>query len=144
MGIGCSYGSLLYHKIIKHFLWRLMRHCLPTRTNLHSKNVQCPLDCVHYNSGIENEWQLFLPCKHVQYIWKVSHLWHIIEHKWDNDGSFHDLIFEILSVSTPEIRSRIGTILWCIQKDQNNKLWDHVEISPNHGFIISHAIFVSM
>lgn len=40
---------------IKHFLWRLFRGCLPTKSNLRNKHVLCPIVCVSCEANIENE-----------------------------------------------------------------------------------------
>jgi len=83
---------------IKHFLWRLLRGCLLTRSNLRKKQILCPLIglCLLQNKIIENEWHLFLACDHAQHIWLEAILGNLIEQKWDNVENFHSLIFHLL------------------------------------------------
>ena len=57
---------------IKHFLWRLLRGCLATQSNLIRKNVKCPLTCVCCDVNIENEWHLFFVCDHAQNCWQAA------------------------------------------------------------------------
>lgn len=88
--------NLVVPQRIKHFTWRLLRKCIPTRSNLRKKNILYPLHCVCCDSNIENEWHLFLACDHARLIWQAADLWNLAEHRWDNADNFHDFMFDFL------------------------------------------------
>jgi hypothetical protein len=50
----------------KYLLWRLCRECLPTRSRLRSRFVQCPVDCPLCSSHEETDLHLFFYCETVK------------------------------------------------------------------------------
>jgi hypothetical protein len=56
--------SLQLPQKMKHFCWRLLRLCLPTRFNLHCRGVSCPTTCVLCDDAVEDEMHLFFGCAH--------------------------------------------------------------------------------
>lgn len=64
---------------IKHFLWRVLRCCLPTRERLSQKGIQWPSVCVYCLNNIENSWHIFLNCPRARQVWEKAGLWHIIQ-----------------------------------------------------------------
>lgn len=64
---------------IKHFCWRLLRCCLPTRFNLQGRGVNCQSTCVVCNNDIEDEMHMFLHCTFAINCWKEANLWGKIE-----------------------------------------------------------------
>lgn len=61
---------------IKFFIWRLLRGCLPTRSNLREKHINCNIECVCCESNIEHEWHLFISRDHAKQFWLHADLWH--------------------------------------------------------------------
>lgn len=59
---------------VRHFLWRALRGCLPTRQRLILKGVQCPYDCCHCSNHLENEWHIFVACDKAQEFWQCANL----------------------------------------------------------------------
>lgn len=47
---------------VKTFLWKIVHGCLPLWENLHYKGVDCPLDCLQWDRGIEDVWHCFGCC----------------------------------------------------------------------------------
>lgn len=47
---------------VKLLLWRACRDCIPTRGQLQSRGVICPLQCVLCDRDIENPWHTFITC----------------------------------------------------------------------------------
>jgi hypothetical protein len=68
------WGMQITHKL-KHFYWRLLRGCIPTRFNLHNRGVACETMCALYNGAIEDELHLFIDCPHAIFCWKEVNLW---------------------------------------------------------------------
>ncbi|KHN34921.1 hypothetical protein glysoja_004687, partial [Glycine soja] len=101
-------------------LWRLLRGCLPTRSNLRTKHIPC----VCCEGNIENEWHLFLSCEFAQSIWVEADLWNFVEQKWSNTIDFHSFFFYLMQDSSPHVGAKIGVILWCMWKNRNSKLWE--------------------
>jgi hypothetical protein len=50
----------------KHLLWRICRDCLPTRTRLRNRYVQCPEECPLCLTHVEDDWHLFFNCEAVK------------------------------------------------------------------------------
>jgi hypothetical protein len=47
----------------KHLLWRLCKGCLPTRTRLKERHVQCPIICPICELEEEDDWHFTLGCE---------------------------------------------------------------------------------
>jgi hypothetical protein len=82
---------------LKHFCWRMLCNCLPTRLNLHRRGVPCQLDCVLCSSEVEDKMHLFLDCDQAVQCWKEANSWHKLEHHQRQSGSFSTIIFSILT-----------------------------------------------
>ncbi|KAG4398676.1 hypothetical protein AAZX31_08G088500 [Glycine max] len=61
-------------------------------------------------------------------------LWNIIEQKWDSGDRFLSFIFTLLQESIPQIRVKIGAVLWCIWKTRNTKLWEQISTTPRVAY----------
>lgn len=54
---------------IKHFVWRVLRCCLPTRERLQQKGIHCPPGCVFCPNEIESSWHIFISCLKAKQVW---------------------------------------------------------------------------
>lgn len=45
---------------VKHFIWKILRCCLPMRCNLRSKGVTCPIICSYCECNPENEFHILV------------------------------------------------------------------------------------
>lgn len=63
---------------IKHFLWRVLRGCLPSRTNLCSKGIQCPSNCDFCSTHFKFDWHSIIECEMTREFCETAHLWHLI------------------------------------------------------------------
>jgi hypothetical protein len=54
--------SLEVPPMVKNFIWRMLRDCLPTRSKLITKKVQCPQTCTRCEGYNENSWHFFGTC----------------------------------------------------------------------------------
>ncbi|RZC11331.1 hypothetical protein D0Y65_011502 [Glycine soja] len=77
---------------INHFLWRVLRQCLPTRARLITKGVECPLHCYFCSQSYENEWHIFFACDKAKEVWQAAGLWHLIHPKAGSAEGFKDLL----------------------------------------------------
>ncbi|MCI33786.1 ribonuclease H protein, partial [Trifolium medium] len=60
----------------KHLLWRICKECLPTRTRLRNRYVQCPVDCPLCLSEPEEDWHMFFECEGSKDAWNIMGLNH--------------------------------------------------------------------
>lgn len=60
---------------IKHFVWRSLKDCLPTRQRFLSKEVSYSPSCCFCYHVYENEWHLFICCEKAKQIWTATGLW---------------------------------------------------------------------
>lgn len=109
----------------KHFLWRLLRECLPTRHRLIHKGVNCSRECVFCSSNPENYWLLFFDFPTAKLFLQAAGLWTQTEEKICTVADTNDLIFSLLQQLAPDISAN---------SSRNEKLWKEVDIAP-HIFI---------
>lgn len=112
---------------IKHFLWRFLRGCLPTRENPRKKNVICPLEFMCCGSHIENEWHIFLACDHEKKYQSKLIYGRKLRKIGMKKESFSPFIFNLLHDSSSNLRAKIGAILWSFWKCRNTKSWDNLD-----------------
>lgn len=99
---------------IKHFLWRALRGCLPTRQRLILKGVQFPHDCCFCLNYMENEWHIFIACDTAHFFWQCADLLNIIEPLANSAEGFWELIFNLLDTQPDHTMNKISIILWAI------------------------------
>ncbi|GAU22577.1 hypothetical protein TSUD_93450 [Trifolium subterraneum] len=58
----------------RHLLWRLCRGCLPTRSRLLERRVECTLNCPVCDEEIEDELHIFFRCAVAQDSWSAAGL----------------------------------------------------------------------
>jgi hypothetical protein len=63
---------------IKNFIWRLCQNCIPTRTRLLEKGVNCSGDCVLCDADIEDNMHIFMSCNINKQVWYKTGLWNTI------------------------------------------------------------------
>ncbi|GAU38127.1 hypothetical protein TSUD_318140 [Trifolium subterraneum] len=108
---------------IKNFIWRLCRNCIPTRTRLLQKGVNCPCNCVLCDDETEDSLHVFMFCDTVKQAWYNTGLWPIIQQRLTGDNNMAELVFSILQVLASEQMSIFVTVLWSMWQSRNNKLW---------------------
>lgn len=125
---------------VKSFLWRLCRNCIPVRTRLQRKGVQCPMSCVRCDSEPETSWHVFLDCPSSNICWQKLNLWHIIEPFLLVSNDFSALFFQVIKHLSAENVSIFAMTLWSIWKSRNLKLWESTQEEPH--IILSRAMEV--
>jgi hypothetical protein len=114
---------------LKHFCWRMLRYCLPTRLKLHIRGVNCQTTCAVCSNATEDELRLFFDCPHAISCWKELNLWQRLEQKMHQSGSFSSIIFAILADLDADTQARFVAILWSIWRTRNDCLWEHKQPS---------------
>ncbi|GAU47271.1 hypothetical protein TSUD_280940 [Trifolium subterraneum] len=115
---------------LKHFCWRLLRGCLPTRFNLHRRGVQCQTICALCNNATEDELHLFTDCANAILCWKEVNLWQSLEHQFLQSGSFSSIIFSIISSMEETKQSLFAAVLWSIWRARNECIWENKQANP--------------
>ncbi|CAJ2643989.1 unnamed protein product [Trifolium pratense] len=108
---------------VKNFMWRLCRNCIPTRTRLLQKGVNCPGECVLCATEIEDSIHIILSCEVARQVWQKSGFLNTIQQHLTVNNNIADLVFSILQVLTAEQCSLFSTVLWSLWQSRNNKLW---------------------
>jgi hypothetical protein len=96
----------------KHLLWRICNDCLPTRTRLRNRLVQCPMECPLCLTHDEDDWHLFFTCEAVKEAWNVMELSHIIHSRLHVFNNVRDLLFDICRQETDIDASKTAVLLW--------------------------------
>lgn len=110
---------------IQNFLWHVCRGCLPTRAQLQSKGVECPVNCVSCNAMVEDLAHVFFHCPFAVQTWQVAGLWHTVMTEIQQSISAEAAIFSLLQTLHNELQQRFAAVLWSLWKHRNNKLWQN-------------------
>ncbi|MCH98629.1 ribonuclease H protein, partial [Trifolium medium] len=108
---------------IKNFMWRLCRNCIPTRTRLLQKGVNCPNNCVLCDEEAEDNLHILIYCDTIKQVWHRTGLWNTIQSRASNNTNMDVLVFSILQVLSAKQSSLFAVVLWSIWQSRNNKLW---------------------
>lgn len=83
---------------VKFFAWRACMDCLPSRTKLQQRGIQCSSFCVVCDKEMENLWHLLLTCQVDKEVWRKLNLWVTISPFLVSCESFKELFFKVLAV----------------------------------------------
>jgi hypothetical protein len=108
----------------KHLIWRICKECLPTRTRLRNRHVQCPIECPFCLSHYEDEKHLFFDCVAAKEAWQAMGLFHIIQARLHQFVSARNLIFDICRYENKDIAGKAATLLWLMWQNRNNLVWN--------------------
>ncbi|KAK2427088.1 hypothetical protein QL285_025690 [Trifolium repens] len=108
----------------KHLLWRICRDCLPTRSRLINRFVQCPEKCPLCLSNGEDELHLFFNCDSIREAWHVMGLDNIIQSRLHLLTNARNLIFDICRNESKLEADKVVALLWFAWRKSNNKVWN--------------------
>ncbi|GAU24809.1 hypothetical protein TSUD_157220 [Trifolium subterraneum] len=118
----------------RHLLWRLCRGCLPTRSRLLERRVECTLNCPVYDEEIEDELHIFFRCAVARDSWSAAGLSSVLHNATYQQTNVMDRIFTICSNESSDNVGRVAMLLWCIWHNRNDKLWnDNVQMPRQIG-----------
>lgn len=112
---------------VKVFLWRASRNCLPTRTKLQCRGVQCPNLCVTCNNDLETTWHTFIMCPKASACWNCQGLGEAVANAMLNSDSFSGWCFMVLRSITKEQGELFALTLWSLWRARNNLLWENID-----------------
>ncbi|MCH89622.1 ribonuclease H protein, partial [Trifolium medium] len=111
-------------QMVKLFLWRAARGCLPTRVNLNRRHVECTRACPFCELSEESHWHTFFGCSYVEQVWIAAGLWQQILYWLHRVDDFKGMIFAVLSGETVQTCQQFAMVLWCLWKRRNEKVWE--------------------
>ncbi|GAU22005.1 hypothetical protein TSUD_111440, partial [Trifolium subterraneum] len=118
----------------RHLLWRLCRGCLPTRSRLLERRVECTLNCPVCDEEIEDELHIFFRCAVARDSWSAAGLSSVLHNATYQQTNAMDHIFAICSNESSDTVGRVAMLLWCIWHNRNDKLWnDNVQMPRQIG-----------
>ncbi|GAU43244.1 hypothetical protein TSUD_241350 [Trifolium subterraneum] len=79
----------------RHLLWRLCRGCLPTRSRLLERRVECTLNCPVCDEEIEDELHIFFRCAVARDSWSAAGLSSVLHNATYQQTNAMDRIFAI-------------------------------------------------
>ncbi|GAU30671.1 hypothetical protein TSUD_31430 [Trifolium subterraneum] len=108
----------------RHLLWRLCRGCLPTRSRLLERRVECTLNCPVCDEEIEDELRIFFRCAVARDSWSAAGLSSVLHNATYQQTNAMDRIFAVCSNESSDTVGRVAMLLWCIWHNRNDKLWN--------------------
>jgi ribonuclease HI len=107
----------------KQLLWRICKDCLPTRSRLINRCVQCPEECPLCLSNVEEEMHLFFNCDSIRQAWHVMELANIIQSRLHIFTNIRNFIFDICRNESKMDAGKVAVLLYCAWQNRNNKVW---------------------
>lgn len=104
---------------VKHFMWRALNGCLPTKDNLRQKRVEVLIDCHVCHNAPESTLHTIVTCSFAKVCWSISGLPSV-------NGAFHS-IAEWLQLVFQQCQQKeiTGIIMlsWMLWKNRNDVVW---------------------
>ncbi|GAU43422.1 hypothetical protein TSUD_334850 [Trifolium subterraneum] len=108
--------------------------CLPTRSRLLERRVECTLNCPVCDEEIEDELHIFFRCAVARDSWSAAGLSSVLHNATYQQTNAMDRIFAICSNESSDTVGRVAMLLWCIWHNRNDKLWnDNVQMPRQIG-----------
>ncbi|GAU22843.1 hypothetical protein TSUD_282100 [Trifolium subterraneum] len=108
--------------------------CLPTRSRLLERRVECTLNCPVCDEEIEDELHIFFRCAVARDSWSAAGLSSVLHNATYQHTNAMDRIFVVCSNESSDTVGRVAMLLWCIWHNRNDKHWnDNVQMSRQIG-----------
>ncbi|GAU19603.1 hypothetical protein TSUD_304150 [Trifolium subterraneum] len=108
--------------------------CLPTRSRLLERRVECTLNCPVCDEEIEDELHIFFRCAVAQDSWSAAGLSSVLHNAMYQQTNVMDRIFAVCNNESSDTVGRVAMLLWCIWHNRNDKLWnDNVQMPRQIG-----------
>lgn len=99
---------------VRNFVWRVCQNCVPTKTRLLEKGVDCPSVCEVCGNANETLWHALFTCSRSKKCWLEENLWQLIEHHMHTVSDVNELIFQLANQSPKELLVRFCMLLWSV------------------------------
>jgi hypothetical protein len=111
----------------KHLLWRICKGCLPTRTRIQERCVQCPLSCPICEQSNEDEWHILFTCNVSEQARQASGLEHVLLPRLQQLQSTKDIIFSICQQEDKNMAGRFALLVWTLWNNRNAMVWNNTK-----------------
>jgi ribonuclease HI len=108
----------------KHLLWRICKGCLPTRTRLQERHVQCPVSCPICDEAAEDDWHVLYGCESSRIAWQGAGMYNIIAPHIQHFSSAKELILHICRHSDRKVAGQVAMLIWILWNNRNNMVWN--------------------
>ncbi|KAK2446457.1 hypothetical protein QL285_017265 [Trifolium repens] len=95
----------------RHLLWRLCRGCLPTRSRLIQRQVECTLNCLVCDEETEDELHIFFNCTVARDSWCAAGLSSVLHNNMYQQATAADRIFALSSNESSDTVGRVAMLL---------------------------------
>lgn len=121
---GQKLWSLKLPANVTHFLWRICKGCLPTRSALLIKQVVQSAQCPWCLSAIETDIHVLFKCDFATTVWNMAGLQHVI-HIVPHDTAFM-VFLKVFEACSTEQFVQIGMLAWALWNGRNKWLWERI------------------
>ncbi|CAH9127591.1 unnamed protein product [Cuscuta epithymum] len=123
---------------IKIFLWQICSGCLPTRTNLQSRRVDCSNQCGLCGDPGESLTHIFMTCS------VAKEAWSTVSWKWTTQGGndFLEQVGKKFHVKRKEDLAKLIWGCWAIWGERNCRVWQQAS-SPARQFMLKAEAFMT-
>jgi hypothetical protein len=117
----------------KHLLWRICKGCLPTRTRLRERHVQCPSICPLCEVEEEDDWHVLYGCESSKAAWQAAGLNSTVVSYFQQAQSAKDFIMQLCQHSSGSDAGKAATVIWFLWKNRNSWVWNK---EKEHGQLL--------
>lgn len=87
--------------------------------------MNCPLNCVSCEAGVEDIDHVFFHCPFAMQVWQRSGLWHLFQQALLQSTTTVEAIFQLLHDLASNNSRRFAVTIWSLWKHRNLKLWNN-------------------
>jgi ribonuclease HI len=108
----------------KHLLWRICKGCLPTRSRLQERHVQCPMFCPLCEVEEEDDWHIIFGCECSRIAWQAAGLHDIIAPYIQHSSTAKEFILQLCRRGERSGAGKAAMLIWMLWKNRNNCVWN--------------------
>jgi ribonuclease HI len=116
----------------KHLLWRICKGCLPTRTRLRERHVQCPVICPLCELEEEDDWHIIYGCENSKNAWHGAGLTVTVAQFFQQARTAKDFVMMLCRLGDRETAGKAAMLLWILWKNRNNWVWNQEKELGQH------------
>ncbi|GAU50545.1 hypothetical protein TSUD_409890 [Trifolium subterraneum] len=113
----------------KHLLWRICKECLPTRTRLRERFVNCPLECPMCGNETESDWHFLFDCMDSKRAWQTAGLEAIISSQVQQHMTVKEALLKLCRGTDVQNAGKLAMVVWALWNNRNNWVWNHTKES---------------
>jgi ribonuclease HI len=115
---------------VKHLLWRICKGCLPTRSRLKERHVQCPVVCPLCELEEEDDWHVIFGCECSKIAWQGAGLFDLIAPYIQHSSTAKEFQLQLCRRVDKSDAGKAALLIWVLWKNRNNWVWNQ---EKEHG-----------